>query len=473
MLSSLRVASGRGKDRGCVREHQPQHVKNRTFCELKRGITSPGNAKHHLTPAPPTSWRRGRRNPAFGILTGTQNHTRCACAACQYEALTGRLCGPVRGQNDGLRAVITINESSRALPRMIRILELEASLGWGGQEKRTARLINHLNPQEFEVWVAAPPGAKLLAQGPELRAHTVSLPMKSAASPSALWALARLIRREKITLLSTHSGKDGWLGALAGKLTGRPVIRTRHLQTPISSTVSYNLSTRVVTVSGQVAEHLKARGVRPEKLRVIYTGVDTQRFCPASNSPLRQLIGASSDDVLVGILAVLRSAKRHKDLLAALRQLPEHFKLVFIGDGPQAGNLRREIDALGLQSRVYMMGHRDDGPALLPGLDILSLPSEAEALGTALLEGASCGLPTLATRVGGIPECVLDGQTGFLVAPGDVAALAEKMRLMGSDRALRQRLGQAGRRLIEERFSVQTMVQQTEALYREVAGQYP
>ena len=351
---------------------------------------------------------------------------------------------------------------------MIRILEMESSKGWGGQEKRTVRLVNALDKSAFEVFYAVQPDSRLLQNAQLIDATMLPLTMRQSYDLKALAHLIGIIRKQRINLLSTHSGKDAWLGALAGKLTGTPVIRTRHLSTPVNSVLSYNLSDRVVTVSRQVFEYLESRGVPRKKLRLIYTGVDTRKFRPGQGIDLHRTFKIPQTHLIIGIVAVLRHAKRHIDLLKAIKPL-ENVSLLIVGSGPQEKNIRNAIAELGLEKRVVMTGHREDIERILPSLDLFVLPSRMEALGTAILEASACGVPVLGSRVGGIPECVLDGETGYLFETENPDDLREKLKRLTDNPSLRQTMGINARMMVEERFSVERMTRDTEALYRELA----
>jgi glycosyltransferase involved in cell wall biosynthesis len=344
---------------------------------------------------------------------------------------------------------------------------MESSKGWGGQEKRTVRLVNALDKTRFKVFYAVQPDSKLLSKADEIDATMLPVAMRQSYDLKALRKLVGHIRREKIDLISTHSGKDAWLGALAGRLTGTPVVRVRHLSTPVKSVLSYNLSDRVVTVSQQVYDYLLHRGVAREKLRLIYTGIDTERFRPGHGLDLHRTFGIPEGKLVVGIVAVLRGAKRHLDLLEAIRPLPE-IAVLIVGNGPQESKIRRAIEEMGLEDRVVMAGHREDIHRILPALDLFVLPSRMEALGTAILEASACAVPVLGSNVGGIPECVLDGKTGYLFEKENPEELRHKLKLLIDHPKRRREMGEAGRKMVEERFSTERMVRETETLYREL-----
>lgn len=347
---------------------------------------------------------------------------------------------------------------------MIRILETESSWGWGGQESRTVRLINALDSSRFEVLVATPKEAELFARQGEIRARFFPVAMKKSYSLGAIWNLYKIIKREKVDIVSTHSGKDAWLGVIAAKLAGVKAVRTRHLQTPITSPRSYNLHDKVVAVSEFVREDLQARGVEESRLETIHDGISLAKFQPCRTGKLRRELGVGEETILLGIVAVLRIAKGHKLLLEALSKIENpNLKLLIIGDGPQRENIALEIARLGLSERVVMLGHREDVAEIMPELDIFVLPSQMEALGTAILEASACGVAVVGSRVGGIPECVREN--GVTFQSGEVDSLVKALKELIDDPKRRVRMGLLGREMVEREFSVEAMTQKTEALY--------
>lgn len=314
--------------------------------------------------------------------------------------------------------------------KKIHILEMEISKGWGGQEKRTVRLINHLNKDEFKVFYVAQPDSNIVKNKDEIDATIIPLVMRQSYDIKAIYNLCKIVKEKKIDIISTHSGKDAWLGAIVGKIMDKKVVRVRHLQTPINSTASYNLSTKVVAVSKQVEKYLEERGVKKEKLQTIYTGIDTARFNPQKEYDLKKELHIQKDTVLVGIVAVLRGAKRHIDLIEAISNIKADVRLVIVGSGPQEKNIKDFIEDKSVQDKVIMLGHREDVDKILPNLDIFVLPSNMEALGTSILEASACGVPCIGSRVGGIPECIQDGKSGYLFENQNTKELQEKLELL-------------------------------------------
>jgi len=350
---------------------------------------------------------------------------------------------------------------------VINILELECSKGWGGQEKRTARLINGLDKQQFKVYYGVFKESKSYKRAEEIDAEILDIPIRQSYDLPAVLKILKIVKEKKIDIISTHSGKDGLIGAIAGKIAGVNVIRTRHLQTPINSALSYNLSTKVVSVSQNVRDYLISAGVKEQKCEVIYTGIDTEKFNPKPKTDLKKELGIAEERVLIGIVAVLRKAKRHVMLIDAIKELP-NVHLAIIGDGPQEKNIREKLDSIDYKERVHLLGHREDVSEILPSLDMFVLPSNMEALGTSILEASACGVPCIGSKVGGIPECIFHGDSGFLFENENLEELKEKITILANDAELRKFMGAKARERILERFSNEVMIAKTEELYREL-----
>jgi glycosyltransferase involved in cell wall biosynthesis len=219
-----------------------------------------------------------------------------------------------------------------------------------------------------------------------------------------------------------------------------------------------------IAVADPHARHLIERERFPaEKVCVIPNGVDVNRFCPKPVDPqLRQAIGLPAGAPVAGILAALRPEKNHSMFLdvaaRALKDVPTAHFLV-IGDGAERPCLERRAAELGIAARVHFLGTRPDIPELLALLDVLLLTSLNEANPVSILEGLACGKPVVATRVGSIPETVIDGEVGYLVESGSAEAMARRVVELFRDPSLATALGTAGRRHVVDRWSVERMVE--------------
>lgn len=355
---------------------------------------------------------------------------------------------------------------------MLTILHTESSMGWGGQEIRILKESLGLLRKGHRVLIACQPGSGL-----ERRARASGIPvepvrMRSAFDLPAVFQLRRLIKQGGVDVVSTHSSVDSWLASTAARLRfPRPaIVRTRHLALPARGWLTYRLPDRIVTVSEFVRRYLvEGRSLLSEKVVAVPTGVDLERFRPAEDpAPLREELGIPLKAKVVITVAVLRRPKGHHVILEAAKRIlakePEALFL-FVGDGPQQRNLERAIAQLGLGDHVGLLGLRDDVPRILASADLYVTAAFHEALGQATIEAMAAGLPVVGTRVGGVPELVLNGETGLLVPPGDADALASAILELLADPERAKAMGQRGRDHVVERFSLEKMVGSMEALY--------
>lgn len=356
---------------------------------------------------------------------------------------------------------------------MPTILHTESSLGWGGQENRTLHECIGLKRLGWRAIVLCKPDSKLkdraASAGIEVRTHS----MRSNRDLRAVRFLLGLIKAESIDVISTHSGDDSFLAAIAGRLSARKpvIVRTRHLALPITSKITYSIFPHaVVTVSEFVRGYLvNEKGISADRVVTVPTGVDLKRFDPASTpDTLRAELGVGQSIPLIGTIAILRRKKGHHILLDAvpevLKEAPDSLFL-FAGNGPQKENIEEKIRSLGIGKNVRLLGLRSDIPAVLKGVDIVVLPTLQEALGTSILEASAMKKPVISTRVGGVPETIRDNITGLLVEPEDSAGLAQAIIRLLKDQELCSSMGERGRQMVEEEYSTDKMVEGMNGLY--------
>lgn len=356
----------------------------------------------------------------------------------------------------------------------ITVLHAEASLGFGGQERRILRELEGLDPARFRGLLLCQPGSKLGRVTEERKIPTLWLKMRSAYDPVAFIQILRLLKRERVDIIHAHSSRDAWLAGAAGKLLGIKVFRTRHLLTPIGGPFVYaRLTDLVLTVSEGVRQYLISAGVPARQIIAVPTGINLKRFDPtrADLVDMRPRFDIPREAFVIGIIAVLRKAKGHRFLLQALKRLAPEFpqmKLLIAGTGPQEQNIRTLIKELDLAEQVLMLGHQDDIPSLLRALDVFVLPAQEEALGTALVEATAMGVPVIATRIGGIPEVL--GDAGLLFESEDVDALVQHLRTLIRSSELAARMRAQGAARARELYDENLMVRRTEELYLKAVG---
>jgi glycosyltransferase involved in cell wall biosynthesis len=287
----------------------------------------------------------------------------------------------------------------------------------------------------------------------------------------------QLVRREGVSLIHAHEFDGVTHGSLVARLVGVPCVATVHGKNYYwekrRRRLAYRVVSRIATMVA-VSEDLKrfitrSVGVPAERIKVIYNGQDV---CPLigleEKQCLRAGLGLEEDEQVVGVVGSLYPVKGHEYLLAAVPQvLTSHprAKFLIVGRGDLESRLKEEVKQRGLEKQVRFLGFREDVSALLSLMDIFVLPSLSEGLSIALLEAMAAGKPVIATDVGGNPEVVVDGETGFLVPPRNADALAAKLLLLLADKHQTRRLGENGRRRVQQYFSFQAMVNKYQDLY--------
>jgi glycosyltransferase involved in cell wall biosynthesis len=237
--------------------------------------------------------------------------------------------------------------------------------------------------------------------------------------------------------------------------------------------------TGIICVSQAQSLRVRDCGVRAEKVTVIRNAVRVSRFDDATETSRSRSRAAllkhfcQKPDLLVGSAGRLSPEKGHQLLVEAVPFVLERFPsvgFVIAGDGPLESALRGQIASRGLVDRVVLLGFRDDFDKVLPALDVMVLPSYTEGLPNVVLEAMAAGVPVVASAVGGTPELVQEGQTGLLCPPGDVQTLVKKLVSVLSSKETRDKLANAGRRLVNEEFSFEDQAQKYLAFFSVLAN---
>ena len=232
---------------------------------------------------------------------------------------------------------------------------------------------------------------------------------------------------------------------------------------------------QLLSVSGPLADRMASVvGFPRSRIKVIRNGVDTQRFRPNLGDGAQSRIrwNLPVDKLLLGIVARLDPVKNHLGVFHAvdlLRRQGLDVAIALAGDGPLRDELEKAARDLGIGNRAYFLGNVRQIDVFYEGLDVFVLNSHSEGMSNTVLEAMASGLPVVATAVGSNPELVVEGRTGLLVPPGDVASLADGLARLARLPGLRQAMGAAGRRRVESQYSIDRMVRQYESLYQRLA----
>lgn len=370
----------------------------------------------------------------------------------------------------------------------LRVLYVLDNLEIGGTELNAVRTAEQLDRSRFEVSFLClregPLRARLDAAGIPVR----RLEVRGLASLSALRAgqeIRRIVRRERIDVVHAHDPYANVLavpwarlarrvGVIASQRWWRNVHPTR---VRVANRLSYSMAHRVLVNSAAIGELLVQRERVPrDKVVVVPNFVARDAFTPlppARREQWRQRFGVADNAIAVGVVANLHPVKNHGMLLRALARVARErprLTAVFVGDGSERASLEAQVRALGLGDQVRFAGRVAHEPGLPSVFDIVALPSREEGFPNAVVEAMAAGRPVVATAAGGTVDAVVPGQTGFLVPVDDDAAMADALERLASDVALRERLGAAGQRRAEERFTAEVVLGELGTLYAKLAG---
>jgi sugar transferase (PEP-CTERM/EpsH1 system associated) len=363
----------------------------------------------------------------------------------------------------------------------IHVLHLITELSIGGAQTALLGLLTGLDRGRFSPAVACLyNGDGLAAQ----RIRALDLPVTDLGMNAkwrwdALWRLYRLLRRERPSILHTWMFHANVLGRVLGRRAGVPIIITSRRNVNIGGTLreflkrqTAGMDDRIIAVCEIAREaEIKRAMMSPDKVVTIYNGISAERFVdldPQTAARTRQTFRIPVEAPLLGSVGRLHPQKGFTDLLTAFAQIRERIpsvRLFLAGGGKSRADLEAQARSLGLSEAVTIAGVRADVPEVLAALDVFVLPSRWEGMPNAVLEAMAAGLPVVATAVGGTPEAVVDGVTGLLVPPRDPGALVQAIEWVLRDPNLRRRMGQAGRKRVEQHFSIEDTIRQTEALY--------
>jgi glycosyltransferase involved in cell wall biosynthesis len=361
----------------------------------------------------------------------------------------------------------------------MHIVHTESSQGWGGQEIRILSEAEGLRARGHRVTLAAPASSRVHVEAQRRGLETADLPL-ARKSLRGVVAFRRWLAAHPVDVINTHSSTDSWIAAVAcSTLKAAPaIVRTRHVSVPVANNAAtrwlYTGVTRHIVTTGETLRRqlIEENRFPPERLTSVPTGIDSRRFAPGDRAAARAATGLPADQMLVGIVATLRSWKGHRYLVDAFARLAdERASLVIVGGGPQREAIEAQVRSLGLGARVVLAGDQADVLPWLQSLDVFALPSYAnEGVPQALVQAMLCGLACVTTDIGAIPEAARDGETAIVVPPQDVDALAQGLARLVAEPALRQRLGQAAREHCMRQFDYEAMLDRMEAVFRDAVA---
>ena len=354
----------------------------------------------------------------------------------------------------------------------------------GGTEERVARILGHLDRQQFEVsWLGFGPIRDDLAQTANIQPVTIARNVSAGVELRAILRVARALRRVRADVLHVHNWSTSLYGIAGAAIAGTPFVlygsggretaagasgRRRRLMQALAPHVSL-----FTTVCEFLAEELREEWkIDADRVRIIRTGVDLEHIARAPEpAQSRDKLGIPRDALVIGTVGVIRPVKRMQDLIrAAARIAHRHPNLHLAVVGPCVRVVPSDLQAIaaqcGLSGRFHLPGLVRDPTTVLPAFDVFVNCSEFEGSSNAIIEAMATRLPVVGTRVGGTPELVDDRRTGFLVEPGDPPGLADALERLVNDARLRAEYGSAGRRRVETRHTLKSMLREIATVYQ-------
>jgi glycosyltransferase involved in cell wall biosynthesis len=362
----------------------------------------------------------------------------------------------------------------------IKVLFISVHLNYGGAEVGLATTLKNIDKGRFDFTIVS-----IEKKGPigeeieRLGFKVIYLNEIARLSNIALIKkVSRILRNEKPDILHTSLFYANFFGRMAALFNRPPVVITeeRSMYTEkrfyhiLIDKIFSGITDKIIVCSESVLNFTASQeGIRKDKFSLIYNAVDDRRFSiPDSREDIRRKFGLSSEDFIVGTVGSLISKKGHRFLIEAVNrsagQIPS-IKLLIAGEGEERKNLENLAGSLGIGDRTLFMGARNDVPELMKAMDVFILPSLQEGFPRTLIEAMYMGLAVCVSNISGIPEIVRDGENGFLIEPGDIEAIAEKILLLQKDSGLREKLGFNARKTVESGYLAKNYLTSLEGLY--------
>lgn len=375
----------------------------------------------------------------------------------------------------------------------IRVLHIITNLPVGGAQDNTLLTVERLNRDKYHLtllcandglWVRR---AKMIKNLDLIFVNQLRRKIHLTKDFMAFWKIYQILRKGQYNIVHTHSSKPGVLGRLAAKLAGVPiVVHTIHgfpfndFMNPIiqkfyimAERLLSKLSDKLITVSNlNLQKALRLRFAPVGKFVNIYSGIDFRRFdSPTDIRKKKKDLGIANGDKVVGMIGRLSKQKAPLDFIQAMGKVltkRQDVQILLVGDGELKAETLALSKQLNIDSRLKILGFRDDVPELLHLIDIFVLTSWWEGLGRSLTEAMYTARPVVATDVDGVPELVEDGRTGLLVQPNDIQAIAEGVLHLLENEGEAEELGQNAAKRINEAFRADVMVGYLDRLYQEL-----
>jgi len=360
----------------------------------------------------------------------------------------------------------------------VKSLHVDTARTWRGGQNQVLLLVTGLAEIGQPAVLLAHAGGELRRRASE-GLRFVGFEPRSEFDVHAAWQMGKVLRDVRPDIVHAHDPMAVALTAMALQMRNGLPVRPRviaarrvdfHLKRHAFSKWKYRHVDLFIAASSTIASILESDGIGRDRIRVVHDGVNVDMIDKIAPIDAHATFWLPHGAPIVGNVAALAPHKGQRHLVAAaarvVRELPDT-RFLIVGEGELRESLERQVKDLGLERHVLLTGFRTDALGLMKSFDVFVMSSVTEGLGSAVLEAMACRRAIVGTRAGGIPEAVVDGGTGLLVAPHDEAGMAAAIVRLLRDPAERTRLAEAGRARVDREFSVERMVRGTLDVYEE------
>ncbi|MEW6169948.1 MAG: glycosyltransferase [Candidatus Omnitrophota bacterium] len=379
---------------------------------------------------------------------------------------------------------MTIYDDSRASARKINILHVIWSLEKGGAERFLVLLVKNFDQSRFNSIVCCLNWkGEWASELEEKGIKVIALNKKGKFDICVIYRIICVIRQYKIDIVNTHLWAADCLGRVAAIFGGVPIIIStvqnvdiwKKFWHKIIDKMLANRTTKFIAVSKAVKEFLiNTEKIPEEKIEIIPNAIDAEslRVNELAGLRVREDLGIKNEEIVLTVIGRLVEQKGHKYLFEALSMLDGRYrvKLLVVGDGPLRESLQFKVNSLQLENKIQFLGQRRDMAEIFNASDGVILPSLYEGLPVSILEAMAVGKPVIATDVGGTCELVKDGETGFLAQAKNSKSLASNIEKLLTSPDKGKKMGERGKELVNNAFSIQAIVKKTADLYLSLLG---
>jgi glycosyltransferase involved in cell wall biosynthesis len=359
-------------------------------------------------------------------------------------------------------------------------LHIDTAQTWRGGQSQVRYTVLGLRAAGHRAALVADPQGELfrrMSEGLDL----IPLATRSEIDLAAAWRLSRVLKQLRPDVVHAHDPRGVAMAATALSIAApqpRPaLVASRRIEYPVArnsfSSWKYSQVDGFLAISRAVRDRLAADRIPASKIVIVHEGVDVERIVSLPSGNLHAALFLPTHSPIVGTIGALVAQKAHHTLIEAAAIVIKRVsdaRFVILGEGELRPQLEKQIKHLHLERHVFLAGFRADVLELLKDVDVFALSSTHEGMCTSLVDAMAAEKPAVATAVGGVPEVVADGETGYLVPSRDAEALAARLAQLLKDQGLRKRMGSAGLERARRLFTVERMVQETAAAYERLAA---